>query len=242
MSKGKYHLQEQDIPEGFQIFEERLEVTGVSFRKADAAAFAASENGWLELEREPDNRYDKSAIKVIGCNKEFLGTKRRFIGYIPKNISKNIDEHGFWGRVQPRLLKTYIGDSGFVEILFQIIGPKGEKHQFDPPKYKEGGHYTEYVERVKQLKSENRHNEAIELLSKLVDQIEREAKEHCKGTGIAPWYYEQLAVIYRKEKRYNDEVGILERYENQLMALGAGPGTLAERLVKARQFRDKQRD
>ena len=42
MSKRKYHLDEQDIPEGFQIFEDRLEVAGVRFRKEDAAAFASA--------------------------------------------------------------------------------------------------------------------------------------------------------------------------------------------------------
>lgn len=239
MAKSKYHLQEQEIPEGFQIFEDRLEVAGISFRKGDAAAFAASKNGWLELERETDNKYDKNAIKVIGCSKGFFGTKRRFIGYVPKDVSKKVMEHGFWGKVKPRLFKTYIGDSGFVEILFQILGPKGQKYQFDPPRSQEGGHYTEYVERVKQLKAANRPDEAIELLLKLVNQTEKEARGHGKGMGVAPWYYEQLAVIYRKEKRYSDEVQILERYENQPKAPGAGSEKLAERLVKARQLRDK---
>jgi hypothetical protein len=239
MAKSNYHLQEQEIPEGFQIFEARLEVAGIPFRKDDAVAFAASKNSWLELERETDNKYDKNAIKVIGCSKGFFGTKRRFIGYVPKDVSKNVIERGFWGKVQPRLLKTYIGDSGFVEILFQILGPKGQKYQFDPPKYQEGGHYTEYVERVKQLKAENRYDEAIELLLKLVEQTEEEAREHGRGMGVAPWYYEQLAIIYRKEKRYSEEVQILERYENQPQAPGASPEKLAERLVKARQLRDK---
>ncbi|SMP46246.1 hypothetical protein SAMN06295888_1041 [Desulfonatronum zhilinae] len=241
MAKSKYHLQVQEIPEGFQIFEDRLEVAGVSFRKSDAAAFAASKNGWLKLEREADNKHDKNAIKVIGCSKGFFGTKRRFIGYVPKDASKKVMERGFWGKVKPRLLKTYVGDSGFVEILFQILGPKGQKYQFDPPKSHEGGHYTEYVERVKQLKAENRLDEAIELLLKLVDQTEKEARGHGKAMGVAPWYYEQLAIIYRKDKRYSDEVQILERYENQPKAPGAGPEKLAERLVKARKVKDNQR-
>jgi len=241
MARGKYHLQEQEIPEGFQIFEDRLEVAGVSFRKSDATAFAASESVWLELEREVDNKHDKNAIRIIGCSKGFFGTRRYFIGYVPRAVSRKVVERGFWGKVKPRLLKTYIGDSGYVEILFQILGPKGQKYQFDPPKSGEGGHYTEYGERVKQLKAENRLDEAIDLLLKLVDQTEKEAKNHGKGMGVAPWYYEQLAVIYRKQKRYGDEVQILERYENQPKAPGVSPHKLAERLVKARQLRDKQR-
>lgn len=239
MTMSKYHLQEQEIPEGFQIFEDRLEVAGVSFRKSDAASFATSKNGWLELEREHGNKHDKNALKVIGCSKGFFGTKRRFIGYVPKDVAKKIVEGGFWGRIRLRLLKTYVSDGGFIEILFQILGPKGQKHQFNPPESQEGGHYTEYVEHVKQLKAEDRNDEAIELLLRLVNETEKEAKAHGKEWGVAPWYYEQLAVIYRKEKRYNDEVQILERYEGQPKAPGAGPGKLAEQLIKARQLRDK---
>jgi hypothetical protein len=241
MTKSTYHLQEQEIPEGFQIFADRLEVAGVSFRKGDATAFASSKDGWLEFEREPGNRQDKNAIRIIGCSKGFFGTKRRFIGYVPKEFAKMIVEGGFWERVRPRLLKTYVGDSGFVEVLFQILGPKGQKYQFDPPKSQEGDHYTAYVERVKQLKVEDKYDEAIELLLKLVDGTEKEARGHGNGWGVAPWYYEQLAIIYRKKKRYDDEVQILERYENQPKAPGAGPGKLAERLLKAKQLRGTQR-
>ncbi|MEW6227889.1 MAG: hypothetical protein AB1700_07305, partial [Bacillota bacterium] len=78
MAKKKYHLQEQEIPEGFQIFEERLEVMGVKYRKQDATTFAQGKNIWLELERELSNEHDKNAIKVMGCSKGLFGTKRRF--------------------------------------------------------------------------------------------------------------------------------------------------------------------
>lgn len=242
MATGEYHLNHQGIPEGFQIFEDRLEVAGVSFRRADSASFANSRNGWLELEREHSNKHDKNAIKVIGCSRTPFGAKRRFIGYVPKDVAKRIVEGGFWGRIQPRLLKTYVGEGEYVEILFQILGPKGQKFQFKPPKTQVDGHYTDYVERVKHLKAEKRNDEAIELLLTLVDATEQEAKVNGKGWGVAPWYYEQLAVIYRKGKRYDDEIEILERYEGQPKAPGAGPQKLAERLTKARELRDKKRD
>lgn len=236
----EYHLQEHEIPEGFQIFEERLEVAGMSFRKTDAISFAKSSNIWLELERDIGNKYDKNAIKVVGCSKGFFGVKRRFIGYVPKYVSELIVTNRFWGLVKPRLLKTYVGNGDFVEVLFQLLGPKGKKYEYSPSKSDTGGHYTDYVERVKQLKSENRNEEAIKLLLKLVDETEKEAKSQGKGWGVAPWYYEQLAILYRKEKQYDYEVEILERYERQPKAPGAGPEKLAERLIKAREVRDKK--
>lgn len=105
-----------------------------------------------------------------------------------------------------------------------------------------GKYYVEYVGQVKQLKRDDKHQEAIELLLKLIDAVESEAKV-AKSFGrdgfTAPWYYEQLAIIYRKEKRYNDEVAILERHQKEND--WAGSTKLDERLKKARELRDKKK-
>jgi len=104
----------------------------------------------------------------------------------------------------------------------------------------EGYHYTEYVEPVKQLKRENRYSEAVELLLKIVDKVEQEAKEESRKLGLRrsppPWYYEQLAIIYRKEKRYDDEVAILDRYMQQEGASGTGDSKMEKRLRKAKEL------
>ena len=139
------------------------------------------------------------------------------------------------------LLKTYVGERGFVEILFQVLGPKGQKSQFHSPDPGNDGHYTESVERVERLKAENKVEEAIKLLLRLIGETEAEAQAHGVDWGVAPWYYQQLAILYRKEKRYHDEVQILERYECQPRAPGVGPEKLAERLIKARRLRDARR-
>jgi hypothetical protein len=68
----------------------------------------------------------------------------------------------------------------------------------------------------------------------LVDAIEAEAFQ--EGWGVAPWYYEQLAIIYRKRKDAMAEVEILERYASAPHAPGAGPEKLRQRLQKARHL------
>ena len=115
------------------------------------------------------------------------------------------------------------------------------------------GHYTDNVETIKQLKRDKKYDEAIEILLKCVDLTENESvKANSKPVlddkfsflsegrtnqwGVAPWYYEQLAIIYRNQKKYADEVAILERYSKQPKAPGVGPQKLAERLVKAREL------
>ena len=114
------------------------------------------------------------------------------------------------------------------------LGEEEAANGIDRPGFVDGEHFTAYVDQVKQLKQEERHKDAIALLLKLIAATEAESRESGEASGVAPWYYEQLAIIYRKDKRIADEVAILERYERQSKAPGVGPERLAERLTKAR--------
>jgi hypothetical protein len=95
-----------------------------------------------------------------------------------------------------------------------------------------GTHYTGYVEKVKQLKRVGDLDAAESLLLKLIEATESEARE--AGSGVAPWYYEQLAIVYRKKKDLASELAVLERYAEQQKAPGARPDKLADRLQKVR--------
>ncbi len=112
----------------------------------------------------------------------------------------------------------------------------------DKPGFVEGKHYTDHVERVEQLKRKGQHSKAIKLLQKLVTATEAESKDSEGPSCVAPWYYEQLAIIFRKEKRYGDEVAILERYEGQPKAPGESPAKLAKRLKRAKSLQDSKRN
>ena len=159
MSEGQYHL--DAIPDGLQIFEERVEVMGIKYRRDDARAFAGGRGLALELERELDNPHDKNAIRVIGRRKTLFGSKRHFIGYMPSGLAARIVEGNYYKFVAPRLLKAYIGDSGYVEVLFQILGPKGQRLKYkraDPDSLPlaalgKEAHYTAYVDQVELSKT-----------------------------------------------------------------------------------------
>ena len=97
-----------------------------------------------------------------------------------------------------------------------------------------GRHYTEYVDQVKQLTREKRLEEAEQLLMSLVDATESEARQ--ESTGVAPWYYEHLAMIYRKNKDLIRQLSILERFGSQRHAPGKKPETLMLRLEKVRDL------
>lgn len=98
-----------------------------------------------------------------------------------------------------------------------------------------GKHFTEHVGEVKQLKKAGKVTAAIKLLLRLVDALEAESKVAGPDWPIAPWYYEQLAVIYRKEKQYQNEAAIIERYIAQFRWKNEAPmPALVARLEKAR--------
>src|SRR5213593_600997 len=73
---------------------------------------------------------------------------------------------------------------------------------------------------------------AEELLLHLVEATEAESRvDKC---GPAPWYYKQLAIIFRKQKRFGDEIAILERYDSARRAVGLESNGFEERKRKAR--------
>jgi hypothetical protein len=96
----------------------------------------------------------------------------------------------------------------------------------------DGRHFTTYVDDVKTLRRYGADEQAEQLLLRLIDASEQEA--HAKGWGVAPWYYEQLAIIYHKRRDHMDEIAILERFAQKPHAPGADPPKLLARLEKTR--------
>ena len=94
-----------DIPEN--TFSLRFEVAGIRYRDEDAqdAAYGLEEGDYLELEEEPDNRYDPYAVKV-------LTTDGYHIGYVCASraplISRTIDK---LIECKVKKIPEYYGDS-----------------------------------------------------------------------------------------------------------------------------------
>lgn len=77
----------------------------------------------------------------------------------------------------------------------------------------DGKHYTGYVDAVNELKRQGRLDTAEALLLQLITAVEAEAR--AEDWVVAPWYYEQLAIIYRKQKDETKELAILKRFSDQ---------------------------
>ncbi len=106
--------------------------------------------------------------------------------------------------------------------------------QYEKPGCYKGRHYSTYAQDIEALKKNGDFQELENLLIELVKATEAESKAN--DTGVAPAYYNELAILYRKQKEYSKEVSILERFAKQKHAPGAKPAKLLERLKKAKEL------
>ncbi len=138
--------------------------------------------------------------------------------------------------------KQYVGDEPSTVSVKGGSVPLFKKRE-DPGNYK-GRHYTEYVEPVKALKRLGKYEEAEQLLLALVDAVESEANDQKRRFAFSPppWYYDELAKIYRRAKDYPSEIAILERYLRlERKTVSYTTDTLVARLAKARSMLARQK-
>lgn len=104
-----------------------------------------------------------------------------------------------------------------------------------------GRHYVDWIPRLNELRSAGRDQEALPLLLDIVDATERAARVN--GCEPAPGYTNRVAVIYRREKNYDAEVVILERWlaacPPNRRGSASKPHRIAVRLSKAKALRDR---
>ena len=105
-----------------------------------------------------------------------------------------------------------------------------EDHQVTTEGLVRGKPFSVWPDTIKQLRRDGQVWEAEQLLLECVEATEAAAK--VAGYGVAPWYYEQLAILYRKEGEGEKELQILRRFARQTHAPGATPSKLVERLAK----------
>jgi hypothetical protein len=114
-----------DSPINSSVYQTTL-VSGIFFRRSDVRGFFAGLDHRLEFEREPSNKHDKNAIKVIGISSR----KRFFIGYVPKDYARQIVDAGLDGIVHPRLRRIFCNSQDFYEVRFEIVGPSKLRKQY----------------------------------------------------------------------------------------------------------------
>jgi len=95
-----------------------------------------------------------------------------------------------------------------------------------------GKHFTEWAPEVTRTRVAGKLEESLALAYECIEATERQ--DAVDGHGVAPGYYHAAAVVLRKQKRYAEEVQVLERY---LTRSGRHP-EFEERARKAAALRD----
>lgn len=125
-------------------------------------------------------------------------------------------------------------DLSIAERIHKKLIETAKEHPVSKPGYYDGRHYTTYIRDFAALKKSGNFTELENLLLELVNATEAESA--IDGLGVAPAYYNELAILYRKQKDYSKEISILERFAKQRHAGGVMPAKLLERLAKAKNL------
>jgi hypothetical protein len=213
----KNHLEDHPIPEGFCIYEERLEIRGVESHRAAAENFCRSLDRRLAFATSSPNS-DRNAIGVIGTSQGWTGIKEELLGHVPKECAGRLVAADLLSVIAPRLSTTYVDDKGMIEIEFQIIGPETSyrRYQADLSDHEETSDET--------------------ILDLLADAIaETEGDSGAYNLPVTPWPYIVMAKMFRKMGMLNEERAILERYDAQKKPIGKIARLLDEQLREVRR-------
>ena len=93
--------------------------------------------------------------------------------------------------------------------------------------------YSEIKSEIAQLKREEKYNQALDLLAKAIETLEKEIAP--SGNRVSPWPFEQSAIIYRKLKQYDNEIETVRHYLRLANTIDKRGVKLARRLSKAYQ-------
>lgn len=129
-------------------------------------------------------------------------------------------------------------DRSILKRIHEKVIDLGHTNPVSGPGYFNGRHYTTYVTDVEELKRNGLYDDAELLLIELIYAVEAESRSN--NLGVAPWYYEELAKIYRKRKDFPSEILILEKFAKLPHAAGVKTPKLLERLGKARMLNKKK--
>lgn len=225
-----YHLERQPIPDGHVLYFDRLDLSIHPSNKPACAEFCRGRDQELRIEPEPTNAYDPNALRIWGAWGG--GRHQKAIGYVDRQTAGRLAAAKAAHLVRPRLLKTYLGTDNYVEISYQITGPKDQ--------------YADFLSTSTSLRDQasaaRRKGDADSEMAALISMI-KDAEDQARRYGHAPTAapYKRLATLYRKQDRLDQEVELLERYVSWLRPPERAGNELDKRMEKAREMQRKVR-
>lgn len=212
------------------------------------------------LQREPENQADPNAVAVLAegdrigylpgyvaglvdlSSEGALAVKVQvFTELLPKGLRAEAwawlaEGAPRWEWAQDRRppmssrAKAMADHEGTNKIVQEALAGGGPRAEQFAAGMVNGVHYLQLIEPIKQLKREERLDEALTLCYAAIDGAEA-ARD---GREPAPWYTEQAAIIHRKLGQKDQEVAVLERWLRACPPDRRENSGIAQRLDKLR--------
>lgn len=171
-------------------------------REEGALKFIRGKNRSLELIKDPNNPYDKNAIKVHGhCKDEDDNDFSTFLGFVPAKNAKSL------AKLEPLKatvkMMYYPVNSETIGIRMDVWSKANKRKKVEEKPYEKMKIPSNPVRR----NTEGRDLEKKGYIDNAIEFYELNLKEQFDGN----FPYDRLAIIYRKRKQYNEEIRVLER-------------------------------
>lgn len=211
---------------------ELVPIAGIKRRENEALKVITSTNFAMRLEQEPDNPYDKNAIKVFGdCEIDGEETSY-FLGYIPREDAKKLAKYNVLkATVRMIFLPTSTKTIGFrLDIWSERANKKNKKTEEKP--------YDENIEIPIRYVDKNLKGEELEregYIDNAIEIYEASLKEHPQNR----FPYRRLVVIYRRRKQYDKEIKVIEQAISNFQDNSAILEDYKKRLERAKELYNK---
>lgn len=197
--------------------------SGPSLKVNGLIGYYRLNNWWFETFTEKERKFIDERYHPVGQPPHSLTQGEPSYGTIPVTTFLNSLSTWFQGQ----------NETSINGRIHKKVVELGKSQPISEPGFAEGRHFSTFVNDIKDLNKSKEVNEEERILLEMVNATEAESK--AKNWGVAPWYYERLAILYKKQKKFDKEIEILERFARQKHAPGAKPLKLLARLAKARE-------
>jgi hypothetical protein len=140
---------------------------------------------WFTTFSEKERKYIDERYQPMSLPPHTLTQGKRTLS---KPVTQFLNELSTWFRRSQ--------DASIAERIHRKVDELGHESPIAEPGYYDGRHFTTYVSDVKNLKKSGELEKAEKLLLELVEATE--AQSAAEESGVAPRYYEELAVCRRE--------------------------------------------
>lgn len=188
-------------PEGYHKFLEYEKVVGVTFDDRDILVekFINGSNRKITLSKDPLNEYDPFAIKVMGsCSYNGISETGQ-LGFLEKNISRKLSNFN-------DIKATVNAIAHPNKIRLDIWVTSDEYEQIKPLEdiykdiQKNDSKISKLIDKASKFEDDKNIDKAIEYYEKAIA---------LNSDGNYP--YDRLAILYRKNKDYDNEIRVLNK-------------------------------